>query len=595
MDLEFSAVDLLVAGPVEDTNLVVATNRVLPLATVAQRLVAHREELVGWLQTALQDTLFSNRSFIRPSHLKQIPAAEADTFLAFLKNGDINAARAHGMKRAAEGLGDEALLRVGATLRRFCLAHLQGELLETSLAAADLYIEPFLQAFYKTREAIVLAEQERIRAALQRALSRYTLQLETAAEIAQAASSILDLDELVTASVNLICERFDLDYAGIFLLDECGEWAALSAFAGETGRETLRLGDKLKVGGESAIGWCAAHARARVLLNVSEELARYQQSLLPEARSEMALPLISRGRVIGAMSLQSSRVAAFSDEDSTTLRPMTNLLANAIENARLYAAAQQEIAERVRAEAALAQLAQELARSNAELEQFAYAASHDLQEPLRMVSSFVQLLAQRYQGVLDADADEFIEFAVDGASRMQRLINDLLAFSRVGTRGKEFEPTNCGAIFKIVLTNLQVAIAESAAVVTHNPLPVVMADGSQLVQLFQNLITNAIRFRGDDSPVIHIGADWVDGGSQGEAAHWVFAVRDNGLGIDPEYAERIFVIFQRLHIREEYPGTGIGLAICKKIVERHGGRIWVESEPGKGATFCFTLPKAQVR
>ena len=178
---------------------------------------------------------------------------------------------------------------------------------------------------------------------------------------------------------------------------------------------------------------------------------------------------------------------------------------------------------------------------------------------------------------------------------MQRLINDLLAYSRVGTRGKEFEPTNCGAILRIVLTNLQVAIAESAAVVTHDPLPTVMADGSQLVQLFQNLIANAIRFRSDDPPVIHIGADWVDGGSQGEAAHWVFAVRDNGLGIDPEYAERIFVIFQRLHIREEYPGTGIGLAICKKIVERHGGRIWVESEPGKGATFCFTLPKAQVR
>lgn len=200
-----------------------------------------------------------------------------------------------------------------------------------------------------------------------------------------------------------------------------------------------------------------------------------------------------------------------------------------------------------------------------------------------MVSSFTQLLARRYKGKLDADADEFISYAVDGASRMQGLINDLLAYSRVGTRGNPLVPTASETVLDRALGNLGKSIEETGAEISRDPLPVVMGDDAQLVQLFQNLISNAIKFRGDQTPKVQIRAESV-------GREWVFSIRDNGIGIDPQYSEQVFVIFQRLHTRVDYPGTGIGLAICKKIVERHGGRIWMASEPGQGTTFFFALP-----
>jgi PAS domain S-box-containing protein len=248
-----------------------------------------------------------------------------------------------------------------------------------------------------------------------------------------------------------------------------------------------------------------------------------------------------------------------------------------------------DVTARMIADERLRGVANDLASSNAELEQFAYVASHDLQEPLRMVASFTQLLARRYRGKLDAEADEFIGFAVDGALRMQQLINDLLTYSRVGTRELQLQPVDTSLVVDQVVTDLTRAIAETQALVTHDPLPIVFGDPIQIRQVFQNLIANAIKFhRPDQTPHVHVSAIQ-------ERAAWQFSVVDNGIGIEPQYHERIFALFQRLHTRADYPGTGIGLAICRKIVERHGGQIRVDSQTGRGTTIVVTLPILPVR
>ena len=257
-----------------------------------------------------------------------------------------------------------------------------------------------------------------------------------------------------------------------------------------------------------------------------------------------------------------------------------------------FATTERDITQRKRAEEKrreelekrVAQRTAALERSNKELEQFAYVASHDLQEPLRMVSSYVQLLAQRYEAQLDDKARKYIGYAVDGALRMQQLIEDLLLYSRAGTHDDALEPTDSGAALGAAVQSLAKAIEESGASVTHDALPVVRADTAQLAQVFQNLLSNAVKFHGEAPPRVHVSAE-------DRKSEWVFSVRDNGIGIDPRHADRVFVLFQRLHTRQEYPGTGIGLAVSRKTVEHRGGRIWFESEPGVGSTFYFTIPK----
>jgi signal transduction histidine kinase len=289
-------------------------------------------------------------------------------------------------------------------------------------------------------------------------------------------------------------------------------------------------------------------------------------------RGAFGFPVLVQGEVVAVLEFFSHRVE---EPDEELLSVMSNV------GAQLG-----QVVERTRAQQEIARNAEDLARSNSELEQFAYVASHDLQEPLRMVASFTQLLARKYQGRLDTDADEYIRYAVDGAQRMQKLILDLLSYAKLSTKGQSPQAIDAASLCETAIDQLRQSIQEKNAVVTVDPLPTVLGYGTQLTQLFQNLIGNALKYCQRDRPEVHVSAT-----PAGD--HWVFSVRDNGIGIEPQYFERIFQMFKRLHPREQYAGTGLGLALCQKIVARHRGRIWVESQPGLGSNFQFTLPRTE--
>jgi signal transduction histidine kinase len=387
------------------------------------------------------------------------------------------------------------------------------------------------------------------------------------ADVSVALSDERDVRKMLQRACELIVDHLDAVFARVWTLDDVGSTLLLQASAG---LYTHTDGSHRAVPvGKFKIGRIAASRKP----HLSNDVAHDSEIGDPAwaAREKMVAfagyPLLVDGNVVGVLAMFSrSHLAA---DTMSAIGSIADLIGQGF--------------VRRRTEIELEQKVSELARSNADLEQFAYVASHDLQEPLRMVASYNQLLARRYKGKLGEDADEFIGFTVEGVTRMQRLINDLLAYSRVGTRGGERVEVDLAKVFETTVQNLEQAIKDTGAIVTADPLPKVVADEPQMMQLLQNLIGNAIKFHGEDVPKIHVGV-------KAQAKQFEFSVKDNGLGIDPQYFERIFVIFQRLNPRENYPGTGIGLAICKKIVERHGGRIWVESAPGQGSTVLFTIP-----
>lgn len=440
--------------------------------------------------------------------------------------------------------------------------------------------------------------------------------------LSRMAASELNLDNLANMILDQLTQTIHISTAAFFLWQIKDQACVLTTQRGLDDLGSMRLEQTHPI-----VEWFITHDDALTQSEIDTQPqfkslwgAEYQE--LEKLGSELFIPVKTKGELVAILVLGAKRSEQiYSANEILTLTMLANQIAVAIENARLYRdlevtiealrqahdeledRVQQrtsdlaqvnlilkaEVSERKRAEEAIQHYASELERSNRELQQFAYVASHDLQEPLRMVSSFLQLLEKRYQNQLDQDAIEFISFAVDGAKRMQALINGLLIFSRVGTQGNPFTLVDCQALLTQVLDNLKIAIQETRAEIISTSLPTVMGDGTQLTQVFQNLIANAIKFHGEKPPHIEIGAEHREN-------EWLLWVTDNGIGIDPQYAERIFLIFQRLHTRHEYPGTGIGLAICKRIIERHGGRIWMESDPASGkpgSTFYFTIPDNQ--
>jgi PAS domain S-box-containing protein len=390
--------------------------------------------------------------------------------------------------------------------------------------------------------------------------------------------------EAIPRVIQIMCETLGYAYGARWVLDaeervlrSTESWCT-SEFSVDEFRRTSTSSVETpgKPGGLNRAVW--ATTAPVWIANVAQEstLRRCEAALQAGLHSAFAFPILVGGEFYGVMEFFGRGVRP---RDERVLE-VAHTVGNQV--GQFIARKQAETALR-EANDQLTNKAQELTRSNSELEQFAYVASHDLQEPLRMIASYTQLILRRYGDRFDGDAKEFMDFIVDGATRMKQLIEDLLAYSRVGTHGKEFRSTDCEAALQKALANLRVAIENSVATVTHDPLPTVNADEFQLVQLFQNLIGNAIKFKGAQTPRIHISVE-----ERGDT--WKFTVKDNGIGIDAEYFERIFMVFQRLHSRTDYPGTGIGLAICKKVVDRHGGRIWIESQAGLGSTFYFTLP-----
>ncbi len=414
------------------------------------------------------------------------------------------------------------------------------------------------------------------------ALKRKTLQQAHLLQTARHLTESLDVREVLTSIAKGAKEIIGAQGCSLYLL-EADETTLTPVVAIDPNYEEEIMATSLNVS-ESFTGKAIRARKALIFNDPQSDGSGKQIPGTPVEVDERIIvaPLIADEKVLGAMCLDRMKVP-FTEEDLSLSETFATYASTALKNAQAHDDIHQEVKQRRRMEKKLKQTMTELKRSNDELQQFAYVASHDLQEPLRMVASYVQLLAKRYRGKLDQDADDFINYAVDGAVRMQGLINDLLAYSRVGTRGRPFESSDLDEIFERALGNLQASVVETGAQIDHGPLPTLLVDRVQFTQLFQNLIGNAIKFHNDTPPHVRVAAERKNG-------EYILSVRDNGIGIDPEYADRIFMIFQRLHDRSEYKGTGIGLAICRKIVERHGGRIWVESEPGQGATFYFTVP-----
>ncbi len=425
-------------------------------------------------------------------------------------------------------------------------------------------------------------------------LKRRSTLLQVAAEVSRAVSAILDPALLSQQVVEIVHKRFGLYYVGLFLVDESFAFAHLQAGTGSAGREMLKKGHKLEIGNTSMVGWCIANQHARIALDVGKDAVRFSNPLLPGTRSELALPLISRGQALGALTIQSTAEAAFSQEDIETFQTMADQLANAILNARLYEQLGKELEERKRAEEEVRQLnaelearvqsrTKDLQAANREMEAFSYSVSHDLRAPLRAIDGFSRILMDDFQTVLSQDGASYLKKIRGASAQMGQLIDDLLRLSRINRAEMRSDPINLSALVQSVINDLQ--IREPGRVVAVEVAPDLQTRGDErlLRVAIENLMSNAWKFTGKTAQAR------VEVGKIKLGDREAFYIRDNGVGFDMTYADKLFGAFQRLHSTEEFPGTGIGLAIVQRVIHKHGGRIWVEAEKGRGATFYFTL------
>ncbi|MEJ5224120.1 MAG: ATP-binding protein [Anaerolineales bacterium] len=445
----------------------------------------------------------------------------------------------------------------------------------------------------KNAEEAILTANEMLR--------NYATELETltnrlmlAARVSRSAGEELDPEKLSELVVRTIQNEFELYYVGLFLCDSERKWAELRAATGAAGKKLLQEKHHLAIDENSMIGWSIVHRQPRIALDVGEDAVRFENPLLPDTRSELALPLISRNEVIGALSIQSTQERAFTNENITWMQNLADLLANALANARLYDALEKELKERQQAEAEVRKLNEELEErvrqrtarleaANKELEAFSYSVSHDLRAPLRSVDGFSRILMDDFSEQMPEEARRYVRIIRESAQKMGQLIEDILRLSRISRTELRIETFDLSVYAAEIAQRLQSEMPERQAVINIQSPLLVTADRNLLIIVLENLLSNAWKFTGKkEHAEISVGMLQQDDDQ-------VLYVKDNGVGFNMDYAEKLFGAFQRLHSDQDFPGTGIGLAIVQRIINRHGGRIWAESEPDKGTTFYFTL------
>lgn len=563
----------------------------MPLQQLRDWLIANRSELQSRYIQVLRTLLFTNRPEIRPSVLTRVAQTEIDALIAFTETADKVAPIAHGQQLCRSGLGEESVLQLGQATRRVCLV-MPEDLRLPGLEVVEEYHSLVMQGFIQGHKTLILEEQERIRSALQRTLSRNAVQMTLAANVARAATSILDLNELLQSTTELIREQFDLYYVSIFLMDEAERWAILQASSGVPGQTMLRRGHRLKVGGDSLVGLCIANGEPKIALDVGDRAVIFNTPLITDIHSEMAVPLISRSKVIGAIAIQSRRVAAFSEQDIAIMRIVADQLANAIENARLYEQVCQELVDRERTTTELFHAKEAAETANRAKSTFLATMSHELRTPLTAIIGYSELLQSEIEqlGVEELISD--LSKIHAAGNHLLALISDILDLSKIeaGKMRMYIEDFSITAVVRDVITTIQPLIDKNAntlVVKVDESLGTIRADQTKVRQALFNLLSNAAKFTEHGTISLGVTHEVL------RTSEWIlFEVRDTGIGISSEQMRHLFKEFTQADASttRRHGGTGLGLALSRRMCQLMGGDITATSVLGVGSIFTIRLP-----